>query len=67
MNRIKEFRVARKLSQAELARRSGMARPNLSNIETGKATPSVSSARRIAEALGTTLDDIFPIEKGEGA
>lgn len=65
MNRVKEYRVARRMSQAELARRVGMCRPSITNIELGKAEPKTSSAFKIAGALGTTVDELFPDEKGE--
>ena len=65
VNRIREYRIAKGLSQTELARLSGVARPNLNRIELGKATPMLSSAVKISETLGATLDELFPIEKGE--
>lgn len=49
--RIYEYRLALKISQAELAERAGLAQANLSNIEKGKRDLTVSTLLRIAAAL----------------
>lgn len=58
------LRTARRLkdiTQAELARRAGLDQTTISDIERGRnRNPSLDSARRIAEALGCTVDEIFP-------
>jgi len=48
---IRKLIDARKLTQKELARRSGLREPTLSKILTGKARPRVSNLLRIADAL----------------
>jgi DNA-binding XRE family transcriptional regulator len=51
------LRQAQQLSQAELARRSGMSASYLSRLERGKAKPKLSKIRRIVEGgLGRHLD-----------
>ncbi len=50
--KIYEYRLALKMSQAELAQRAGLAQANLSNIEKGKRDFTVSTLLRIASALG---------------
>ena len=42
-----------------LAERSGLSQPFLSQVENGKATPSMDSLQRIAAALGTTPQGLF--------
>lgn len=49
--RIYEYRLAKKISQADLAERAGLAQANLSNIEKGKRDLTVSTLLRIADAL----------------
>ena len=58
--KIKEIRESKRLTQEELAEKSGISRQTISAIENGK-TKDVKSGTiiAIAEALGTTLDDIF--------
>ena len=51
-NRIKSLRVEAGLSQAELARRAGLSKTALNNIETGKSGPSLENFNRILGALG---------------
>lgn len=59
MNKIKDYRAKKKMSQEELARHAKVSRTHLSNIETGEAQPTIDVAIRIAEALDQKVDDIF--------
>lgn len=56
---IKTLRKHKGLTQAELAERSGIQQSMLSLIESGKRTPSVRSAQRIAAALGVEWTKFF--------
>jgi putative transcriptional regulator len=47
------------LSQAEVAQKAGITRPFYTMIESGTRTPSLSIAKRLADTLGTTIDDLF--------
>jgi DNA-binding XRE family transcriptional regulator len=53
------FREHRGLSQRALAKAVGMTPAQLSEIETGKKTGSVATLRRLADALGVTVDDLL--------
>jgi len=58
--KIKEYRDELKMSQEELARKSGVSRTIISGLETG--TISVTTTKTllaIAEALGKNVSDIF--------
>ncbi len=44
-------RKSRKMTQDELARRTGISRPNISRFESGKYNPSLEMMVRIAAAL----------------
>ncbi len=56
---IRTVRRARRLTQRELARKTGLAEPFLSRIETGRAQPSLRSIERLAEGLGVTVGDLL--------
>lgn len=59
--RVKEVREEKNMSQNELVRRSGLSRQTISAIENGKMDEFVKAGTllAIAEALGTTIDDLF--------
>lgn len=64
------WRIFRDLSQQELAERSGIPRPNISAIESGKREVSLTTLRLLASSLGTTpgtlVNGIAPIHfKGD--
>lgn len=61
---IKRLREARKLSLRELAKRLNVSASFLSQIETGKASPSLSTLKDIADQLNTTIGRLFGEEPG---
>ena len=70
MKRFNIFRVQRfilRLSQAEVARRVGISRPWLSQIETRQVTPSPKVKVRLANVLGVAVCELFADEAREGA
>ncbi|MDQ3034600.1 MAG: helix-turn-helix domain-containing protein [Myxococcota bacterium] len=50
--RIRALRLAAGLTQAELARRTGIHRPNIARVEAGRHTPSLETLARLANAIG---------------
>lgn len=50
MNVVRARRLAAGLSQQELARRSGVAQPNIAAYESGQRTPSPAMLERLASA-----------------
>ena len=50
--RLRELRMAAGLTQAELARRTGIHRPNIARVEAGRHTPSLDTLSRLATAIG---------------
>jgi transcriptional regulator with XRE-family HTH domain len=48
---LREARLAAGLSQTDVAHRSGVARPNISAIESGSRSPSPEMTRRILDAI----------------
>ncbi|MGH7843142.1 MAG: helix-turn-helix transcriptional regulator, partial [Candidatus Binataceae bacterium] len=57
--RLRAMRVARKLSQAELARRVRVSRQALGAIESGLYQPGVAVALRLARELGESVESLF--------
>jgi DNA-binding XRE family transcriptional regulator len=56
---IRRLRRDREISQAELARRTGISRQALGAIESGIYQPSVSVALSLARELGETVESLF--------
>jgi transcriptional regulator with XRE-family HTH domain len=48
-----------KVTQEDLAQRSGISRSEISRIETGKGQPTVTMIYDIADALGCHISDLF--------
>lgn len=57
--RIRELRLAAGLTQAELARRTGIHRPNIARVEAGRHTPSLETIARLASAIGVPATSVF--------
>jgi putative molybdopterin biosynthesis protein len=58
-------RMARDLTQTELARRAGISRQALGAIESGTYHPGVTIAIRLARELGTSVEALFGESNGE--
>jgi DNA-binding XRE family transcriptional regulator len=66
--RIRVLRVAAGLTQAELARRTGIHRPNIARVEAGRHTPSLETLSRLAAAIGIPTMRVLELAQGsEGA
>lgn len=52
----RQCRIARNLTQAELAEKSGVARPNISRFESGNYNPSLDMLVRLAYAMDMNLE-----------
>jgi putative transcriptional regulator len=62
-NRIRSLRFhAGEMSQAELGRRIGVTRQTIAAIESGKYSPSLEAAFRIAHVFNVPLDKVFQWE-----
>lgn len=59
MNSLAQTRKKTGMSQEILAKKVGITRQYLSEIENGKKQPSVIIAVKIAKALNTKVEDIF--------
>lgn len=57
--RLRELREARNISMRSLATKSGLSANALSMIERGRASPSVSTLYKLADALGVSITSFF--------
>ena len=62
-SRVKEFRERQGWTQAELAARSALSRPEISAIETGRLAPSVGAALTLARVFSCTVEALFETER----
>ena len=54
------------MSQAELARATGVDRTTISKLISGsRANPSVELVKKIADALGVTVDELISAKNGK--
>jgi putative transcriptional regulator len=58
-NRLKELRKTRAMSQAELARALEISRQAVNGFESGKYTPSLEMAFKIARLFDLAIEEIF--------
>ncbi len=58
-NRLRELRREAGLTQAELARRTGIHRPNIARVEAGRHTPSLETLARLASAIGVATTRVL--------
>ena len=56
---IRIQRSARRLSQLELAEKSGLHRTYISDVERGGRNPTIQCIERIARALGIPISKLF--------
>jgi putative transcriptional regulator len=57
--KIKELRARYDLTQEDLAKKVGVRRETILFLEKGKYNPSLKLAHDIAQALKTTIDELF--------
>jgi putative transcriptional regulator len=60
--RIKELRARHNLTQDELADMVGVTRQTMLHLEKGRYNPSLILAWRVANALNSTIVEVFSIE-----
>ncbi|WP_425616734.1 substrate-binding domain-containing protein [Anatilimnocola sp. NA78] len=58
-NRVKSFRQARGLSQADLAEKTGISRSGISAIESCRLVPSVEAAIQLARIFECSVEELF--------
>ena len=61
-NHIHKLRLQHKISQQELADVIGVSRKTISTVETGRFTPSVVIALKIAEYFAIPVEQVFALK-----
>lgn len=61
-NRLRQIRLAHKLSQRELAKRAGVTNSTISLIESNASNPSVGALKRILDGIPIGLAEFFAFE-----
>lgn len=64
--RIRALRQAMDLSLRDLAERSGVSAPMLSQVERGETSPTLAVAARIAGGLELSLSQLLRLDEGDG-
>jgi len=62
-NRVREIRTQRNLSQADVAQALGVSRQTVISIESGRYSPSLPLAFKIAHLFDSTVDEMFDATK----
>ncbi|MBM3667534.1 MAG: helix-turn-helix domain-containing protein [Actinobacteria bacterium] len=62
--RVKALREAMDLSLRDLAERSGVSAPMLSQVERGETSPTIAVASRIASGLDLSLSQLLRLDEG---
>jgi putative transcriptional regulator len=62
-NSVRDLRVARELSQADLAAAMGVSRQTINSIETGRYTPSLALAIALARFFEAGVEEVFHVEQ----
>ena len=65
-SRIKALREAMDLSLRDLAERSGVSAPMLSQVERGDTSPTLAVASKIAAGLELTLSQLLRLDESDG-
>jgi XRE family transcriptional regulator, regulator of sulfur utilization len=64
--RVRALREGMDLSLRDLAERSGVSAPMLSQVERGATSPTLSVARRIATGLDLSLSQLLRLDEADG-
>jgi len=63
VNRVKEYRLERNLTQDELAQAVGVSRQSVNAIERGRYIPSLPLALKFARLFDCPTDELFQLEE----
>jgi transcriptional regulator with XRE-family HTH domain len=60
-SRLRELRIARGLTQPEIAERVGTSASNISDLERGIKVPTLTTVARLADALDCNVSDLVSV------
>jgi len=58
-NNMKRIRLAKQMSQGDICRKLGVDRSYISNVESGKKNPTLSTITKLAKALGVLVGELL--------
>ena len=64
-NTVRELRKEKGWSQAMLGEKLDVSRQTVNAIETGKYSPSLPLAFKLAHLMGKTIEQVFEYEEGD--
>lgn len=64
-NPVRARRRDQRITQAELAAAVGVSRQTVVSVEKGDYAPSVYLALKVARALGSTVEELFPLKEDD--
>ncbi len=59
LENLLNVRILKNMTQQDLAEASGVTQAQVSLYETGKATPTMDTSKKLAKALDTTIDNLM--------
>ena len=65
LNRVKELREKRELTQEQFANLVGVSRQSIISVEKGHYIPTTVLALRLASVLKVKVEDLFSLEKSD--
>jgi transcriptional regulator with XRE-family HTH domain len=66
--RLRQAREKKELTQSQLAERAGLQSSAISHFEAGRRSPSFDNLKRLADALGVTIDYLIGrVEEPKGS
>lgn len=60
--RLKQLRLARRLTQEQLAERAGLSHKFIGEVERGRGNPTLTTLAKLSEALAVDLIDLLGLE-----
>lgn len=64
-NKVKEYRLKKKLNQSDLAKLIGVTNTSVSEYERGRVNIDADTLFQIADVLDAKVDDFFPARKSD--
>jgi len=65
INRVRQYRLQRELTQEELAKAVGVSRQSINSIEQGRYIPSLPLALRFARLFDCSTEELFELQEGD--
>jgi transcriptional regulator with XRE-family HTH domain len=62
--RLKQNRLARRLTQEQLAERAGLSNRCIGEVERGRGNPTLTTLAALSDALGVDLIDLLGLDTG---